>query len=104
MCTGTQKGRGDQIPKRFYYYTLTCVPTNECSTTVSQPRARPERTNKATPAHGPLDVRLALDHDSLPRARAARDRMREPERKRDHPALLVRALRRPHNIWVRAQQ
>jgi len=30
--------------------------------------------------------------------------MREPERKRDHPARLVRAQRRPHNIRVRAQQ
>jgi len=49
----------------------------------------------------PLNVRLALDHDRLPRAR---DRMREPERKRDHPARLVRAQRRPHNIRLRAQQ
>ena len=52
VYTGTQKGR-DQFPNQFYYYTLTCVPTDECSTTASQPRARPEHSNKATPAHEP---------------------------------------------------
>ena len=63
--------------------------------------AAPSTHIKPHPRTSPLDVRLALDHDRLPRAR---DRMREPERKRDHPARLVRAQRRPYNIRVRASK
>ena len=90
QCTPVPKRREET--KFRIHSTLTCIPTDECSTPHRSPEHIPDTQTEPHLRPRPLDVRLALDHHRLPRAR---DRMRQPERTRDHPlgSCVRRAVR-----------